>query len=257
MSENIEVKSEAAANIAIRRMRNQGHSVNEGNPEHVTAYCVLRLTHGRVDGQTLLTYLQNRQTDIGHGARSMLEYWAVPKNNFPNGLPDDIKGSQVTEEDLADATVLGGGHIDHDSIFIVDCEVPRTRLKKSVKILKFYTESRTTVAINVPATGSGSTTGGQIDEGALEIPLVVKTDPATGGPAGSPATGGTTGDTTGGTTGGVRDEHAHARRNVKRTMSEASDHEEPIVKRRRMLKETMADLRSGILAAATTFPELL
>ena len=32
-------------------------------------------------------------------------------------------------------------------------------------------------------------------------------------------------------------------------MSEASDHEEPIVKRRRMLKETMADLRSGILAA--------
>ena len=170
MSENIEVKSEAAAKIAIRRMRNQGHSVNEGNPEHVTAYCVLRLTHSRVDGQTLLMYLQNRQTDIGHGARSMLEYWAVPKNNFPNGLPDDIKGSQVTEEDLADATVLGGGHIDHDSIFIVDCEVPRTRLKQNVKILKFYTESRTTVAINAPATGSGSTTGGQIDEGALEIP---------------------------------------------------------------------------------------
>ena len=33
-------------------------------------------------------------------------------------------------------------------------------------------------------------------------------------------------------------------------MSESSDHEEPIVKRRRMLKETMADLRNGILAAS-------
>ena len=54
-------------------------SVNEGNPEHVTAYCVLRLTHGRVDGQTLLTYMQNRQT-WGDYIENQINAMALPRD---------------------------------------------------------------------------------------------------------------------------------------------------------------------------------
>ena len=37
-----------------------------------------------------------------------VEYWAVPKKNFPGGLPDCMKESQILDEELFEMEAASG-----------------------------------------------------------------------------------------------------------------------------------------------------
>ena len=141
-------RKKADATRALKRYNEQGYNVDAEDDNQIAAYWALRTTCGRVDGKTFTRYWERRKTNVEHGARSVLEYWGVPKENFPDGLPEEIKGSVVTERDLDEAELVGGGRVDHDRYFVVDCEVSRNLLKKNVRILKFYTGSQTKVGMS-------------------------------------------------------------------------------------------------------------
>ena len=113
---------------AIKRFETQGYKLNSASTEVVEAYMQMRSQFDRVDGKHLLAYMASKTTDLEQGAKAVISYWAVPKTNFPQGLPQDLLDAISTPEDLAGAQVIGGGAIDHGSNFILDMCAPRERL---------------------------------------------------------------------------------------------------------------------------------
>ena len=82
-----------------------------------------------MDPNKLEKYLNTRQTNMRHGAEESLLFWGVPKSNFPEGLPDDIREALMRPEDLAEAELIGRGQVDTEIYFVVDQNVARHRLK--------------------------------------------------------------------------------------------------------------------------------
>ena len=80
----------AGVKIAIANYKRQNHMVDENKAEHVAAYILLRETQMRVSGKMLVDYLESLRTTVTHGDSSTFHYWAVPRGNFPNGLPPNI-----------------------------------------------------------------------------------------------------------------------------------------------------------------------
>ena len=217
-------RKKADATRALKRYNEQGYNVDAEDDNQIAAYWALRTTCGRVDGKTFTRYWERRKTNVEHGARSVLEYWGVPKENFPDGLPEEIKGSVVTERDLDEAELVGGGRVDHDRYFVVDCEVSRNLLKKNVRILKFYTGSQTKVGMS-----PGQAAGGHA---STPPPATVRDQPQAVCEQKQPS------------------EAVGNHKVVKRMLSDPSDREDVVVKRRRLFQETMGELRSGIVGAA-------
>ena len=167
---------------ALKRFTNAGVSgIDSSKQEHVNAYLTLRATVGRVDGNRLKSYLENKTTDVHHGARSKLEFWAVPKINFTEPLPEDIRNALVDPDDLSEAEIMGGGTVDHDEYWIVDHYVPRHLLKKNVRTLTFFSGSLTKLGTKAQSWGAGSSGQPVLDD--------VQAKPATGGGRHSPVTG--------------------------------------------------------------------
>ena len=80
----------AAVKAAIANFRRQNHIVDEKNDEPVSVYVLLRDTHKRFSGQMLVDYLGSLKMTVSHGDLSTIGYWAVPRVNFPDGLPPHI-----------------------------------------------------------------------------------------------------------------------------------------------------------------------
>ena len=90
------------AEKALSRYVRQGYKNCEPhNPAHQRMYLQLRATCARADGQTFLTFLNSNQQSVVIGAKAETKHWAVPKANFPAGLPQDIEEAIVDEEQLA------------------------------------------------------------------------------------------------------------------------------------------------------------
>ena len=124
----VKVRGESAAHgakvdeavRALKRFAKGGLTdIDPDNKDHVSSYLTLRATVGRVDGKRLSHYLANKKATIQHGASSEMEYWGVPKLNFPDGLPEDFQDALVAQEDLQDAEVLGGGTFDQELYYII------------------------------------------------------------------------------------------------------------------------------------------
>ena len=96
------------ATRALKRLTTQGYDVDPLDSEDVSAYMTLREHSSRVDGKRLLAYLASKRTDLHQGSNTIIEYWAVPKSNFPDGLPDAMAHAEVAPEDLRHAVALGG-----------------------------------------------------------------------------------------------------------------------------------------------------
>ena len=71
---------------------------------------------------------------LQQGMKSVVEYWAVPRSNFPKGLPPSIIGAEVDAAKLANV----GEALDLDEFFIIDMVIPRTQLGMGVSALKFF-----------------------------------------------------------------------------------------------------------------------
>ena len=127
----VDQRADAIRNI--KRFEAQGYKVSSLDKEVVDAYMQMRSQFSRIDGKRLLSYMDSKKTDLEQGAKAMISFWAVPKTNFPQGLPADLLDAVSTPEDLAEAEVIGGGTIDYESNFILDMCAPRERLGKISK----------------------------------------------------------------------------------------------------------------------------
>ena len=81
-----------------------------------------------------------RRTHLHAGAKNVVEYWAVPRANFPTGLPRAIADAEVSEDQLKQVKSMSGPelHFDHDGHFLIDCMIPRTSLGRGVFVVRFF-----------------------------------------------------------------------------------------------------------------------
>ncbi len=224
--------SDEEAREAIRRYQTQRGftDLDATNPEHIEGYRIRRQTMMRVPPEKLQSYLSSRESKMGHGSQDILDYWGVPKTNFPNGLPGDIRAALVTPESLSNAEMIGKGKVDTENYYVVDQVIPRERLKAGVRIFRFFAGATTTMVLNSQPQAANEPPAPHVEPPALtNTPASAAPQPQAG--ALPPVTD-------------------RPRQPPKREGSDPSDHEEPAAKRRRQLGELISDLRKSIEAAS-------
>ena len=110
---------------ALTSYRRAGFDVDLSNPSHVAAYVSMRQWCQRITGGGLLHHLKNHEKKIGAGAKVKTQFWAVPKVNFPKGLPSVLEDCVVLPDQLQDNELSGGGRIDRDTYYIFDQQATR------------------------------------------------------------------------------------------------------------------------------------
>ena len=90
--------SVASAKVALNNFRRQNVPVDPDNLDHQQAYITLRDHHGRVNARIMMRYLNTQQEVVTSGDRNFTEYWAVPKANFPRGLPPHIAAAEISAQ---------------------------------------------------------------------------------------------------------------------------------------------------------------
>ena len=120
------------AQRAIANFAKQGKEFefNPDDKDQITAYLQLRQFNKRVTADALIWSCKNSKTSIDSSASQRLEYYGVPKTNFPNGLPARIQSSELCAAEIEEMEMMGGGDIDTDAYYIIDCQVPRSDLGK-------------------------------------------------------------------------------------------------------------------------------
>jgi hypothetical protein len=87
-----------AAKAALNNFRRQNYDLSPDNEAHLQAYLTLRDTVARITPEKLITYLQTLEQKVAHGEENKCEFWAVPRVNFPDGLPQHIAAAHVPAE---------------------------------------------------------------------------------------------------------------------------------------------------------------
>ena len=72
---------------ALRRFKREGQPLDPNNPQHCAAYAACRLGMHRVSPEKVLQYLEDAKHGEEHGASCSQRMWAVPRENFPHGVP--------------------------------------------------------------------------------------------------------------------------------------------------------------------------
>ena len=183
--------TEASARTAIQQYRRQSYDVDDKNPEHVAAYLLLRDTSNRITGKSLEEYLKSKKVTVGSGDRSSMDVWAVPRGNFPTGLPQHIANAERPVGTMSH-------QYSPDEFYFIDQVIPRTELGMSVITAGTFVQSSTTgtladasrqVAGDTSAALPQASTPGAPSSAPLPHPLAI--DVGMPPPHGARATGGT------------------------------------------------------------------
>ena len=169
------------------------------------------------------------------GVKVFTHYWGVPKSNFPDGLPPVVAQAVATDEEIDNMEVRGGGTLDHQTYYIVDQEVCRQLLGRSVVTLELYTGSDTRARLP-PA-------GAAVEDGAGPSITVHGHGTRTGSRSRSRSRGrGPAGTAHGNGERGMG-------RGLKRVLSDTSETEDPEAKKAKEMVSVMKALRDEIEAA--------
>ena len=130
------VQQQHDVRAALHRLRREGHALDPDDATHVAAYMAIRsglarVGLARVTGQKVLQYIATKDRVSGLARVGL----GVPKENFPSGLPDDLK------EFVRDVDV--GGELDMSSFYLLDESAPLQRLGQNVLSLKFLQSVQT------------------------------------------------------------------------------------------------------------------
>jgi hypothetical protein len=71
--------------------RRQNYAIDADNQEHNDAYLALRAVNKRTTGKQLASCIETLTHTISVGEQNKATFWAVPRGNSPEGLPDAIK----------------------------------------------------------------------------------------------------------------------------------------------------------------------
>ena len=137
--------AQTQAVLAMRRFQKSNPTLDSNNPDHINAYIALKSGVARVSGAQIEAYLASAKSSLHHGASNTLTMWAVPKGNWPNGLPPNLLEHAKSASDFTDMALVDGGELDMVNYYIIDEVVPRTDLGQMVRTLTFFQVVRTKV----------------------------------------------------------------------------------------------------------------
>lgn len=228
MHSHSKMATEASARNAIQQYKRQSYEVDDKNPDHVAAYLLLRDTSRRISGKSLEDFLKSRKTTIGSGDRSTMDVWAVPRVNFPAGLPQHIANAERPVGTMSH-------QYSPDEFYFIDQVIPRTELGMSVITAGTFVQSSTTGTLpDAPAAlPQASTPGAPSSSAPLPQPLAI--DAGMPPPHGARATGGT--------------DLPQKRRRPDHGVSDPPSPEPVGIKRARVQREVLTTLRDKFLDA--------
>ena len=148
--------SEAQARAALMGYKRQNYAVNPDDEKMVASYQEMRAKFARISPSQFMKYVETGQELVKAGNQSKLSFWAVPKDNFPNGLSKKMKSAEVEDADLDDAQRID---IDRDKYFVIDQCVPRDQLGKAVWVVSTYTSAQTSFQQKGPSQPTMPRTG--------------------------------------------------------------------------------------------------
>ena len=108
------------ARRALMAIKRRNFEVDPNNTEHVEKYREMRLKFARISPAEFITFLETGRSTVSAGSQSSRVYWAVPKANFPKGLPKKIKATEVAEGDEGAPM-----DVDRKNFFVIDQVVSR------------------------------------------------------------------------------------------------------------------------------------
>ena len=127
--------SVATARTALQGYKRQLYQVDPDDQEQIDQYIEMRTKFSRVSPAQFLKFMETNTQEVKAGTTSQMSYWAVPKTNFPQGLPNKIKAAEVGEDDGEEGTQV---EVDRQLYFVVDQCVPREQLAKGVWIVTAF-----------------------------------------------------------------------------------------------------------------------
>ena len=220
--------SVAAARVALQAYRRQSFPVDPDDPEMQNKYREMRLKFCRVSPAMFMKFLETGKEEVKAGTRSTMICWAVPKANFPKGLPPKIKAAELAAEGEGSPT-----DVDHDMFYVIDQRVPREQLGKGV-----YTLSSFTGTVNSFVSSGASNSGA----GQPRARGVGHGEPKAFG-AGEP-------EEPAAATGAIQRRGKRLRENPADAFSPLGEEtEKPSVKQARVVMETLQTLRTNIETA--------
>ena len=118
---------------ALLGFKRQNFDVDPDDPETQRQYKEMRLKFRRVSPHEFMKYLDTNKDEVKAGSKSTMVVWAVPKSNFPKGLPVKLKSAAIDpDEENAPKD------IDYDKFFVIDQCIPRDQLGKGVYTLSSF-----------------------------------------------------------------------------------------------------------------------
>ena len=157
--------NKADARRSLRRFQQNGDpELDPDNDTHVQAYCALRALSAHVSAKKIKEYLETAKSSFSTGVNTEEPYWCVPKTNFTNGLPQEIKDAVVEPEGDDDNWGVNGWKVDSANFYIVDQVIPRTSLGKGVFIIRHFAGHSTKCNMNPrpPSAASSGAMGNNI-----------------------------------------------------------------------------------------------
>jgi len=148
-----------AARTALLAYRRQNFPVDPDNHEMIQKYIEMRSKWNRVTGDAFMRYLETGEETQKAGRLTNIAYWAVPKKNFPQGLPKNIQPGQIDEDNLDDGASV---EFDRENYLLIDQRIPRDALGKGVWSVTAYYGSEGRFNTSQPSkTLKSSATGGK------------------------------------------------------------------------------------------------
>jgi len=201
---------------SLQLFKQQGFDVDPHNSDQIAAFLDLKQFCARVTPEKFVAHFASQKSSISSSAGARTEYFGVPKVNFPDGLPESIRTAEVDPTTLDFLELIGGGSVDRDLTYIVDCVAPRCQLGKNVCVLFFEAKKQKKVGKKTPPSSTNPP-----QQEAASVDLVV--------PQRTPL----------------------GRASLKRIFSDpdGQDAEEPEQKRTRVLTDTLRKLRDDLQQA--------
>ena len=128
----------AGVNAALRRLAASGYSLDAHDKEHQQAYLLCRQRSNRVKGEDVLACLESTKHKSDTGIKVSTVFFAVPRSNFANQLPQALGKYLVSEEELQANYVQGEEPVEMAAFFILDPSAPATELGLRVRQVSFF-----------------------------------------------------------------------------------------------------------------------
>ena len=206
--------------------KRQNYKVDPDNEVQITKYIEMRSKFSRISPSQFMKYLETGTQEVKAGTQSQISYWAVPKTNFPQGLPRKIKTAEVGEDDGEEGTQVD---VDREQYFVVDQCVPREQLGKGVWIVSTFNSTSNRYHNSGPSQAQQRS----LDTGGVQPQAELDGDKAPLKPASCPE----------------RSIAIRVARNLRERPSDAfedAEDENPSAKQARVIKQTLLTLRGNI-----------